>query len=132
MKSMAYSALGAIEMTKKNWPAAEQNLQKATEISAAEPDAATYLRLAMARGEQKKYPEALDAANKAVQYAPAGSQVANLAKAEHDRLQQMMAGSGGAAGTGAAGSTSAPATAPATAPPAASGTQSPQAAPTPQ
>ncbi len=98
LRSMAYSALGTIEMTKKNWPAAEQNLEKSVQLNTMQPDPVTWLRLAVVRDQQKKFPEALEAANRAVQHAPEGSQAANLAKVERDRLQKLT-GAGGTAGT---------------------------------
>ncbi len=124
LRSMAYGALGTIEMTKKNYPAAEQNLKKSSELNTVQPDPVTYLRLAVvldqeanALAQQKKspeaqakYQEALDAANKAVQYSPADSQVANLSKQERDRLAKL---TGAPAATPAPGAAAAPGATPA-------------------
>ena len=90
MRSMAYAALGTVDLSKKNYPSAEQNLRKAVELNKAQPDPVTYLRLSVVLDQEKKYPDALDAANKAVQYAPEGSQPQNLAKLERDRLQKLV------------------------------------------
>lgn len=91
LRSMAYSALGTVEMTRKNLPAAETNLRKSTELNSVQPDPVTYLRLSVVLDQQRKYPAALEAANKAVQYAPEGSQASNLAKMERDRLMKLVA-----------------------------------------
>lgn len=90
MRSMAYAALGTVDLSKKNYPSAEQNLRKAVELNKAQPDPVTYLRLSVVLDQEKKYPEALDAANKAVQYSTEGSQPQNLAKLERDRLQKLV------------------------------------------
>jgi hypothetical protein len=50
----------------------------------------TWLRLAVALDQQKKYQQALDAANKAVQYSADAPQANNLAKMERDRLQKLV------------------------------------------
>jgi len=92
MKSMAYAALGTVEMAKKNYPGAEQQFQMAANINTAQPDAVVWLRLAVSREQQKKYPEALEAANQAVKFAPAGSQAATLAASQRDRLQKLATG----------------------------------------
>ncbi len=89
--SMAYSALGTIEMTKKNFPAAEQNLKKSVDTGGASSDPVTYLRLAVVLDQQKKYAEALNAANKAVELSPPDSQVGNLSKQERDQLMKRLA-----------------------------------------
>jgi len=103
LKSMAHSAMGTVEMSKKNFPAAEQHLDAATKTNTAQPDPVTWLRLAIARDQQKKYPEALEAANQAVKFAPEGSQASTLAKTQRDRLQKLVSGSGGAATAAPAG-----------------------------
>ncbi len=133
LKSMAYGALGTIEMSKKNYAAAEQNLKKSVELNTVQPDPVVFLRLAVvldqqgsALAQQKsptaqaKYQEALDAANKAVQYSPPDSQVGNLAKQERDRLAKLA----GAPATPAPGATTPPGATPPPKP------QVPPAAPT--
>jgi tetratricopeptide (TPR) repeat protein len=89
MRAMAYDAIGTVAMVKKDYPTAETNLRKATELN-AQPDPVTWLRLSVALDQQKKYPQALDAANKAVQYSADAPQANNLAKMERDRLQKLV------------------------------------------
>jgi len=91
LRSIAYDTLGAIAMNKKDYAGAEQNFQKAVDFMKDQPDAVVYLRLSVAQDNEQKYPEALDSANKAVQFAPEGSAEKNLAKQQQARLQKLMA-----------------------------------------
>jgi len=114
--TMAYDTLGMVNMNKKDFAAAEQALLKAADTSNANPEAVVYLRLSVAQDQLKKYPQALDSANKAVQYAPQGSAALNLAKQQQARVQKLMeAGSASNPATPAASPVPAK---PATAPPA--------------
>jgi tetratricopeptide (TPR) repeat protein len=98
MRSMAHAAMGTVDLTRKDFPAAEKEFETATSVNTAYPDPVVWLRLALSREQQKKYSEALDAVNQAVKIAPAGSQVATLATAQHDRLQKLVEGGGQAQG----------------------------------
>jgi tetratricopeptide (TPR) repeat protein len=111
LRSMAYDALGTVAMLKKDDPTAETNFRKSAELS-PQPDPVTWLRLSVALDHQGKYAQALDAANKAVQYSADSPQANNLAKMERDRLQKLMS-----AGGTAAPSSPAPTTPPASKPP---------------
>jgi tetratricopeptide (TPR) repeat protein len=104
--AMAYETLGVVHISQKDYAAAEQALQKAVDARKASPDASVYLRLSVAQDNLAKYPQALEAANKAAQLAPPGSVVQSLAKQQQARLQKLIA----------AGSPVSPATAPANAP----------------
>ncbi len=103
IRSMAYDTLGVVEMNKKDFAAAEQDLLKAVEASKSQPEAVVYLRLSVAQDNLKKYPQALDSATKAVQYSAEGSAEQNLAKQQQARIQKLMSssGSGGSASTAA-------------------------------
>jgi tetratricopeptide (TPR) repeat protein len=90
LQSIAYDTMGVIAMNKKDYASAEQNFQKAAELMKDQPDAVVYLRLSVAQDNEKKYPEALDSANKAVQYALEGSAEKNLAKQQQARLQKLI------------------------------------------
>jgi hypothetical protein len=92
MRAMAYDALGTVAMVKKDYPTAETNLRKSAEMN-AQPDPVTWLRLSVALDQQKKYPQALEAANKAVQYSADSPQANNLAKTERDRLLKLVSSS---------------------------------------
>jgi len=65
---------------------AEGNLRKAIEADAANPDPVVVLRLALALDQQKKYSDALQQANKAVELTQEGTDVGKMARNERDRL----------------------------------------------
>jgi tetratricopeptide (TPR) repeat protein len=115
LKSMAHSALGTVEMARKDFAAAEKHLEDAVKLNTAQPDPVAWLRLAVARDQQKKYAAALEAVNQALLHAPEGSQAAALARAERDRLQKLAGGGAGSASSSpqsSPGSDSAPPAAP--------------------
>ena len=91
LRSISYDTLGVIAMNKKDYSGAEQNFQKAADLMKDQPDAVVYLRLSVAQDNEGNYPQALDSANKAVQYAPEGSAEKNLAKQQQARLQKLIA-----------------------------------------
>ena len=92
--SMAHSALGMIDLNRKNDSAAVQEFQQSIGLSApGQVEPLTYLRLALAQDHLKQYSDALTSANKAVEGSPANSPVAMLAKQEVDRLSKLQ-GSG--------------------------------------
>ena len=88
---MAYDTLGMIDMNKKDYASAEKNLQQAITMSKDNPEAVLYLRLSVAQDHLQQYPQALDSANKAVQYAKDGSAAQNLGKQQQARVQKLMA-----------------------------------------
>lgn len=90
LSSMAHSAMGMVEMKRKNPAKAEKQFRTAVELNTAQPDAVIWLRLALALDQQNKYAEALTAANRAVELsATAGGLVANSAKQEQNRLKAL-------------------------------------------
>jgi tetratricopeptide (TPR) repeat protein len=95
--TMAYDTLGMVDLNKKDPAGAEQQFLKAVDAGKAQPEAAIFLRLSVAQDQLKKYPEALDSANKALQYATQGSAAQNLAKQQQERLQKLMAAGSGTA-----------------------------------
>jgi tetratricopeptide (TPR) repeat protein len=114
--TMAYDTLGMVNLNKKDYPAAEQQFLKAVDASKSQPEAVVFLRLSVAQDQQKEYSKALDSANKAEQYAPAGSAAQNLAKQQQARLQKLMAGATPTPAGGSTPATPAPSTPPAQAP----------------
>ncbi len=123
LRSMAYDALGTVALSKKDDATAETNFKKATELS-PQPDPVTWLRLSIALDHQRKYPQALEAANKAVQYSADAPEANNLAKVERDRLQKLVS-----SGAGAAPATSTPSTSPTSTLPPTSPSTSPSTTP---
>ena len=90
LESMAHSAIGMVDLNRKNDPEAAQQFQQSIALSSpGQVEPLTYLRLALAQDHQKQYPEALASANKAVESSPANSPVAMLAKQEVDRLSKL-------------------------------------------
>lgn len=108
VKSMAYVAIGAMELNRGNDAPAEQALRRAIELNMLQPEAVTYLRLALALDRQKKYADALVVANRAVELAANDPAVREKAVQEQNRLKQLTggtippAGTPNAKGTGAA------------------------------
>jgi tetratricopeptide (TPR) repeat protein len=93
--ALAHSSMGYVEMARKNYGISEQHLKDALAINTGEPDPINYLRLSVVQDNQKKYPEALASANKAVEIAQAqnNAPVLTLAKNEKDRLTKLSGGS---------------------------------------
>jgi tetratricopeptide (TPR) repeat protein len=98
MKSWAYAIIGTIELEKNDYAAAANDLNQSNQLNPLAPDPVTYLRLAVALDKQNKYPEALVAANRAVELAPEGTQAGTLARQERDRLQKLTGAPGASAG----------------------------------
>jgi tetratricopeptide (TPR) repeat protein len=111
--TMAYDTIGMVDLDRNDYAAAETSLQKALAESKDNPEGVLYLRLSVAQDKLQQYPQALDSANKAVQYAEDGSAAQNLAKQQQARLQKLIS-AGAPAGTSA----------PASPPPASPGAQS--------
>jgi tetratricopeptide (TPR) repeat protein len=115
--TMAYDTLGMVDMDRNDYATAVTNLQKAINANQANPEGVLYLRLSVAQDHLQQYAQALDSANKAVQYSQQGTEAQILAKNQQDRMQKLV----NAGGTGTA-----PANAPAAGAPAnASPTQTP-------
>lgn len=108
MKSWAYAVIGTIELEKKDYAAAANDLNQSNQLNPLAPDPVTYLRLAVALDNQNKYPEALVAANRAVELAPEGTPAGSLARQERDRLQKLTGSTGTPGATGTPASTGTP------------------------
>jgi tetratricopeptide (TPR) repeat protein len=88
--SFAQAALGMVEMKRKNPAEAEKHFRASVELNTMQPEAVTWLRLALALDAQKKYADALTAANRAVELSAArGGMVADWAKQEQSRLSKL-------------------------------------------
>jgi hypothetical protein len=101
LKSLAYGAIGNIEFVQagaqnetpaeraQHDAAAEQALTKSTQLNTLNPDPGEWLRLAVTLDHEKKYPEALAAANNAVKYAATEPNIMSLAQQEQTRLKEL-------------------------------------------
>jgi tetratricopeptide (TPR) repeat protein len=90
LSSFAHAAMGMVEMTRKNSAEAEKHYRAAVDLNTMRPEAITWLRLALAQDEQKKYAEALTSANRAVELsATTPGMVADWAKQEQARLAKL-------------------------------------------
>ncbi|MFB3915494.1 MAG: hypothetical protein ACE14M_02115 [Terriglobales bacterium] len=108
LTSMAYAAMGTAELSRNNYPVAETNLRKATEINTVQPDAITWLRLAVVLDHEQKYQEAMTAATKAFELSPSGSPQRNLAAQERERLSKLAGAEAPASAQGTQASDPAP------------------------
>jgi len=104
LRSIAYAAIGNSYMAKEDYPQAEVYLKKSLDAGSAQPDPVTWLRYTVVLDHQKKYAEAMTAANTALELSPPGSPQAGMAKQERDRLLKLT----GAAASAPATSTTSP------------------------
>jgi tetratricopeptide (TPR) repeat protein len=98
LQSMAYSALGIVELKTGDNADAEKDLRAAADLSTAQPDPYIWYHLALAQDhlasassdpetKRKGYGNALASAKMALQYAGSNADLARLAQVESDRLQ---------------------------------------------
>jgi tetratricopeptide (TPR) repeat protein len=94
IRSQAYFVLGTAAFKASNWAEAETNLKKSIDALPQQPDVIAVYRLALALDFQNKIPEALKAAQQAVELtkdnpdSPAGK----AARQEQDRLMKYASG----------------------------------------
>jgi tetratricopeptide (TPR) repeat protein len=86
LRSTAYTLLGSIYYKQENYPEAEAKLRSAIEADSATPDPVVVLRLALALDQQKKFAEALQQANRAVELTKEDTSLGTVARNERDRL----------------------------------------------
>ena len=90
IRSQAYFVLGTAAFKASNWPEAETNLKKSIEALPQQPDVICVYRLALALDFQNKIPEALKAAQQAVDLTKDNpdSAAGKAARQEQDRLMK--------------------------------------------
>ena len=86
---MAQEAMGMVELNRKNNASAETHFRDALKSAGKQADATLYYRLALTHDREKKYAEALQFANLAVQNAAGDPSIESLAKQEQDRLTKL-------------------------------------------
>ena len=92
LRSEAYAILGTLDFNAKAWADAEGNLRKSIDAFPQQVDPIAVFRLSVALDMQSKYPEALKAANQAVELTKAGTNAGDAARKEKDRLIQLIGG----------------------------------------
>jgi len=92
IRSTAHSFLGTILFKKGDFVGAQAEYQKSLDAFPSQPDPVVVLRLALCLDNQKKYPEALQQANKAVELTQENTTAGNYARRERDRLVQLTGG----------------------------------------
>jgi tetratricopeptide (TPR) repeat protein len=86
LRATALLTIGTVQYKREQYADAEGNLRKAIEADKDNPDPVVILRLALALDQQKKYPEALQQASRAVELTQDSTEVGKLARNERDRL----------------------------------------------
>lgn len=86
LRSTALAIIGTIQYKREQYADAETNFRKSIDADPANPDAVIILRLALALDQQKKYPDALEQAKRAVDLTKDDSEIGRAARSERDRL----------------------------------------------
>ncbi len=97
LKASALGIIGTVQYKEGKYPEAEASLRQAIEADPANVDSVVVLRLALSLDQEKKYEDALQQANRAIELSKDGTEVARVAKNERDRLMALVA-QGSAAG----------------------------------
>jgi tetratricopeptide (TPR) repeat protein len=93
LRSTALATIGTIYYKQEHYPEAEGNLRNALDADAANPDPVVVLRLALALHQQKKYADALEQANHAIELTQESTDLGQMARNERDRLLAQSGGS---------------------------------------
>jgi tetratricopeptide (TPR) repeat protein len=99
LRATALATIGTVQYKQEQYADAEVNLRKSIDADTGNPDAVIILRLALALDQQKKYADALQQANRAVELTQETAEVGKLARNERDRLVIETGGSAGPAAT---------------------------------
>jgi len=95
LRSSAFSIVGAIQYKREHYPEAESSLRQAIAADPANPNGVVLLRLALALDQEKKYEDALQQANRAVELTKEDSDAGRLARSERLRLTALLAQNSG-------------------------------------
>jgi tetratricopeptide (TPR) repeat protein len=90
LQSMAYSALGIMELKTGDDANAERDLTRAATLKKITPDPYVWYHLALAQDHRKKYAAALNSVQQALQLASSHPQLQRLAEIEFDRLSGLV------------------------------------------
>src|SRR5215472_16670227 len=110
LRATAWAIVGTIQYKREQYADAEATLRKSIDADPSTPDAVVILRLALALDQEKKYPEALQQAQRAVDLTQEASEVGKMARTERDRLVVQTGGNNSSGNSAApAGNSAAPA-----------------------
>jgi len=99
LRATALATIGTVQYKQEQYADAEVNLRKSIDVDPSNPDPVIILRLALALDQQKKYADALQQANRAVELTQETAEVGKLARNERDRLVIETGGSAAPAAT---------------------------------
>jgi tetratricopeptide (TPR) repeat protein len=97
LRSTALAIIGTMYYKQEHFAEAEAKLRDAMETDASSPDPVVVLRLALALDQQKKYSDALEEANRAVELTEENTDLGRMARNERDRLVVQSGGSAASA-----------------------------------
>ena len=97
LRSTALAIIGTMYYKQEHFVEAEGKLRDAMETDASNPDPVVILRLALALDQQKKYSDALEQANRAVELTEENTDLGRMARNERDRLVVQSGGSAASA-----------------------------------
>lgn len=92
LQSMAHSALGIVALKTDDNAGAEKELRLSADLNQSQPDPYIWYHLALAQDHQKKYSEALESVNHALQVMGSNADLGNLARGEQGRLLTLTRG----------------------------------------
>lgn len=90
LQSMAYSAMGIMELKTGDDANAERDLTQAAILKKITPDPYVWYHLALAQDHRKKYAAALNSVQQALQLSSSHPQLQRLAEIEFDRLSGLV------------------------------------------
>ena len=91
LRASALAIVGTVQYRREQYPEAEATLRQAVDVDPANVDGVIVLRLALALDQQKKYQEALQQANRAVELTKENTEAGRLARNERGRLTALLA-----------------------------------------
>lgn len=92
LRSTALAIVGKIQYKRQQYAEAEATLRKALDADSAHPDPVVLLSLSLSLDMQKKYQDALQEANRAVDLTKEDTEVGKSARGERDRLIEQTGG----------------------------------------
>jgi len=91
LRASALAIVGTIQYRREQYQEAERTLRQSIDSDPANVDGVIVLRLALALDQQKKYQEAFQQANRAVELTKEDSEAGRLARNERGRLTALLA-----------------------------------------